>query len=48
MIKRLKKEEWDIICSDDSLGRNQTAEERIESYKRKKKIMINIKKKSKP
>ena len=38
MIKRLKKEEWDIICSDDTLGRDQTAEERIESYKRKKKI----------
>lgn len=38
MIKRLKKEEWDIICGDDTLGRNQTAEERIESYKRKKKI----------
>ena len=44
MIERLKKEEWDIICSDDTLGRHQTAEERIESYKRKKKIdcLVNI------
>lgn len=38
MIERLKKEEWDMICSDDTLGRPQTAEERIEGYKRKKKI----------
>lgn len=38
MIEKLKKEEWDMICSDDTLGRPQTAEERIESYKRKKKI----------
>ena len=30
MIERLKKEEWDMICSDDTLGRPQTAEERIE------------------
>lgn len=38
MIERLKREEWDAVCSDDTLGRHQTAEERIESYKRKKKI----------
>lgn len=38
IIERLKKEEWDMICSDDTLGRPQTAEERIEGYKRKKKI----------
>lgn len=38
MIERLKKEEWDMICSDDTLGRPQTAEERIEGYKSKKKI----------
>ena len=38
IIERLKKEEWDIICSDDTLGRHQTAEERIESYKRKKNV----------
>ena len=38
IIERLKKEEWDIICSDDTLGRHQTAEERIEGYKRKKNV----------
>lgn len=38
MIEKLKREEWDAVCSDDTLGRHQTAEERIESYKRKKKI----------
>lgn len=37
-IKELKKEEWDIIYGEDTLDRPQTAEERIENYRRKKNI----------
>ncbi len=37
-IKELKREEWDIICQEDTLGRPQTAEERIENYRTKKNI----------
>lgn len=37
-IKELKKEEWDIIYGEDELDRPQTAEERIENYRRKKNI----------
>lgn len=37
-IKELKKEEWDIIYSEDSSLTPTTAEERIENYRRKKNI----------
>lgn len=37
-IKELKKEEWDIECQEETLGRPQTAEEKIEIYRTKKNI----------
>lgn len=37
-IKELKKEEWDIIYGEDNMQIPQTAEERIENYRRKKNI----------
>ena len=37
-IKELKREEWDIIYGEDASDKTQTAEERIENYKRRKNI----------